>query len=96
MTATESVSSDRNTIGAKKVSGLFFSGCVMKVITATPRMIYADAPRALITGFLVIELIYQIWLPLIDAFRNKEIEFGFSLQNIQTVFETFQLQPVFA
>ncbi|MFA6944277.1 MAG: recombinase family protein [Pedobacter sp.] len=30
-------------------------------------------------------------LPLVNAFKNREIEFGFSLQNIQTVFETFQL-----
>ncbi len=32
-------------------------------------------------------------LPLIDLFRNRKIEFGFSLQNIQTVFETFDIQP---
>ncbi len=35
-------------------------------------------------------------LPLVDMFRNHKIEFGFSLQNIQTIFETFQLQPAFA
>lgn len=33
----------------------------------------------------------QAWLPLVNAFRNREIEFGFSLQNIQTVFDTFHL-----
>lgn len=30
-------------------------------------------------------------LPLVDIFRNQEIEFGFSLQNIKTVYETLQL-----
>lgn len=35
-------------------------------------------------------------LPLVNAFRNREIEFGFSLQNIQTVFETFQIQPAYS
>lgn len=35
-------------------------------------------------------------LPLVDMFSNREIEFGFSLQNIQTVFETFDLQPAYA
>ena len=34
-------------------------------------------------------------LPLVDAFKNREIEFGFSLQNIQTVFETFGIQPAY-
>jgi len=60
MTATDSVKSDRNTIGAKKVSGLFFNGCVAKFITVTPRMIYAAALRALTNGFLVIFRLYQI------------------------------------
>jgi len=36
----------------------------------------------------------QAWLPLVDAFRNREIEFGFSLQNVRTVFETIGL-PAF-
>ncbi len=35
-------------------------------------------------------------LPLVNAFKNREIEFGFSLQNIQTVFETFEISPKFA
>lgn len=39
-------------MGAKKVSGLFLKGFVTKVITETTRMIYADALRALIIGFL--------------------------------------------
>lgn len=34
-------------------------------------------------------------LPLVDMFKNREIEFGFSLQNIQTVFETFKIQSVY-
>lgn len=34
-------------------------------------------------------------LPLKDLFINRKIEFGFSLQNIQTVFDTFHL-PVYA
>jgi hypothetical protein len=38
MTATDNVRRDRNTIGAKKVSGLFFKGSVTKVIIVTPRM----------------------------------------------------------
>lgn len=36
------------------------------------------------------------WLPLVDMFRNREIEFEFSLRNIQTVFETFQIKPAYA
>ncbi|HOX96448.1 MAG TPA: recombinase family protein [Candidatus Woesebacteria bacterium] len=36
------------------------------------------------------------WLPLVNAFKNREIKFGFSLQNIQTVFETFKIQPICA
>jgi len=35
-----------------------------------------------------------IWLPLVNAFKNREIEFGFSLTNIQTVFDAFRLQPI--
>ena len=35
-------------------------------------------------------------VPLVDMFSNREIEFGFSLQNIQTVFETFDIQPAYA
>lgn len=33
-------------------------------------------------------------LPLVDMFRNREIEFGFSLHNIQTVFEAFKLNSI--
>lgn len=40
---------------------------------------------------LVIWSFSERWLPLVNAFKNREIEFGFSLQNIQTVFETFNL-----
>ena len=29
----------------------------------------------------------HVWRPLIDAFRNNNIEFNVNLQNIQTVFE---------
>ncbi len=36
------------------------------------------------------------WLPLINAFRNREIEFGFSLNHIQTVFDAFGLKPAYA
>lgn len=32
-------------------------------------------------------------LPLIDIFKKRKVEFGFSLQNIKTVFDTFKLQP---
>lgn len=35
-------------------------------------------------------------LPLVDAFCNRKIEFGFTLQNIQTVFDSFKIQPAFA
>lgn len=38
----------------------------------------------------------QLWLPLVDMFKNQEIEFGFSLANIQTVFQTFEIQPSYA
>ena len=40
---------------------------------------------------LVIWSFSERWLPLVDLFRNKEIDFGFSLQNIQTVFESLQI-----
>lgn len=36
------------------------------------------------------------WLPLKDLFCNHKLEFDFTLQNIQTVFETFKIQPVYA
>ena len=39
MTAAERVSTNKAVIGAKKVSGLFFKGCVTKVITETTRII---------------------------------------------------------
>jgi hypothetical protein len=35
------------------------------------------------------------WRPLYDAFRNREIEFDFSLQNVQTVYSNFEIQPLF-
>lgn len=38
MTATDKVRSDKNTTGAKKVSGLFWSGFVTKDIIVTPRI----------------------------------------------------------
>lgn len=34
-------------------------------------------------------------LPLVDMFRNREIEFGVNLTNIKTLFETYHVQPVF-
>jgi hypothetical protein len=34
-------------------------------------------------------------LPLVDAFRNREIEFSFSLQNIRTVFDAFDIKPAY-
>jgi len=34
--------------------------------------------------------------PLVDIFRNREIEFGFSIKNIQTVFDSFKIQLAFA
>ena len=33
-------------------------------------------------------------LPLVNPFKNREIEFGFSLQNIKTVFETVGLMNI--
>jgi len=39
---------------------------------------------------------HTIWLPLINAFMNREIEFGFTFQNIQTVFEGFKIAPSLA
>jgi len=38
MTATDRVSSDKNTTGAKKVSGLFIKGWVTKFMIVTPRI----------------------------------------------------------
>lgn len=54
MTATERVSTDKNVIGAKNVSGLSFNGCVTSVITVTTRKIYTRALKAFAIGFLVI------------------------------------------
>ena len=34
----------------------------------------------------------QAWLPLLNAFRNREIEFVFSFENIKTVFECLNQQ----
>jgi len=53
MTAAERVNTNKAVMGAKKVSGLLFKGCVTKVITLTTRKMYAEALRALIIGFLV-------------------------------------------
>ena len=63
MTATESVRTNNTVIGAKKVSGLFLSGCVTNVMTATTRTIYTEAPSALANGVLSIEAIVAglIW-----------------------------------
>lgn len=36
------------------------------------------------------------WLPLKDLFINREIDFGFSLQNIKTTFELLHLPAVYA
>jgi hypothetical protein len=33
----------------------------------------------------------HLWLPLIDAFRNREIEFGFSYENIKFFFQELEL-----
>lgn len=52
MTATERVSTNKTVIGAKKVSGLFFRGCVTSVIMVTTSIMYADALTALMKGFL--------------------------------------------
>ena len=35
-------------------------------------------------------------LPLINAFMNREVEFSFTFQNIQTVFESFKIQPLYS
>jgi len=70
MIVTESVSSDKNMIGSKKVSGLFFSVFDKKVITLTMRMIYTAAPSALIIGFLDIYLVYQIATLLLNMDRT--------------------------
>lgn len=37
-----------------------------------------------------------VLLSVVDMFRNREIEFGFTLQNIQTVFETLDIKPAYA
>lgn len=36
-----------------------------------------------------------LMLPLVNVFRNREIEFGFSLGDIKTVFKGFQLRSVY-
>ena len=55
---------------------------------------YTEAFQAFMDMDLV--RIRTLWLALVNIFKDRKIEFGFSLQNIQTVFETFQLQPAFA
>ncbi len=62
------------------------------------RKIYKVVPTPI---FKVLEnthkiILRQPQLPLVDIFKNRQIEFGFSLQNIKTVFETFQIQPAYA
>lgn len=37
----------------------------------------------------------QSVLPLVNIFKNRQIEFGFSFQNIKTVFETFRVTTSF-
>ncbi len=32
---------------------------------------------------------------LVNAFKNREIKFGFSLQNINTVFDALAIKPVY-
>ena len=34
-------------------------------------------------------------LPQVNAFKNREIESGFSLLHIKTVLDSFKLQPIF-
>ena len=37
----------------------------------------------------------QAWLPLLNVFRNREIEFDFSFGYIKTVLEGFDFQPIY-
>jgi MscS family membrane protein len=59
ITDAESVKSDKNTTGAKNVSGLFAKICETPCITAEIRSIYAAALNALTKGFLDIPQVYQ-------------------------------------
>lgn len=34
----------------------------------------------------------EVWCGIVDAFRNREFEFDFSLQNVQTVYSDFRIQ----
>lgn len=67
------MSTDRKVIGAKKVSGLSFNGCVTKVITATTRIMYAEALRALMIGFLDMCSLYQNLPELWDEVGISEL-----------------------
>ncbi|KKU63096.1 MAG: hypothetical protein UX86_C0034G0003 [Candidatus Amesbacteria bacterium GW2011_GWC1_47_15] len=37
---------------------------------------------------------FRTLFPLVNAFKNRESKFEFGLQNIQTIFETIQVQPL--
>ncbi len=36
---------------------------------------------------------FKCWRGLVDAFLNKDINFGFSLQHIQTAFLSMKIEP---
>ena len=43
----------------------------------------------------LIQKLEQTWCPLVDAFLNRAIEFGFSLQNIKTTFSNLGIELIY-
>lgn len=61
MTATESVSSNKKTTGAKNVSGVLLSLLDKRFIVMPISSMYADALNALIMGFFDMFELYQTY-----------------------------------
>ena len=79
MTATDKVKNERNMIGAKKVSVLFFRGKVTKCIIVTPSKMYTQAQKALIRGLLDIFNYRTSMLALWNDYRTKSSPVGIVL-----------------
>ena len=51
--------------------------------------------QLLIAKLCINKLFNSFPLPLKDLSRNRKIEFGFTFQNIQTVFDSFKILPAY-
>lgn len=80
----EGTKEEKHTLVNCVASNLFLKDKIVNFELKTPFKILTEVPQSTTV------------LPLVNAFKNREIEFGFSLQNIQTVFETFKIQTQLA